>query len=441
MTGRFLRRLWIAGGLLLALLLLPLPTAAHGMGPQGDLPLPLEVFLFAAGVILVVAFAVVVTRRVPERSEETANGTTRRPVEWPSRAAAVVGVAGLVVVVVAGIAGVDNPSRNLAPVLINVLFWLGLPLVEIVFGDLYASLNPWRTLARWTGLGETEKPYPRVGIWPASIGYLVFVWFQVVSPLRGRATTIGWAAVALTVGLLGLASIAGRETALRLADPFTTYNGLAGAMSPLGRVPDGLRKRGWSDRLTRMSSSPGLAGFIAVMIGAVLWDGFSFSPWWLGTMGNAAGSLWLGTLGLVTASALVLAAMYLASRSAGNLPGPTMLEALAPALAPLALAATLGHHLPVLLFEGQLLLSTISDPLGLGWDLFGTADHKIVFFAEPATLWWFQAAGFVAGGIASIVVVHRRMISLGIDALRREYGMLLLMVTLTLAVMTVTALA
>jgi hypothetical protein len=33
------------------------------------------------------------------------------------------------------------------------------------------------------------------------------------------------------------------------------------------------------------------------------------------------------------------------------------------------------------------------------------------------------------------------VISLGIDALRREYGMLLLMVTLTLAVMTVTALA
>ncbi len=117
-----------------------------------------------------------------------------------------------------------------------------------------------------------------------------------------------------------------------------------------------------------------------------------------------------------------------------------MLTLLAPALAPLALAATLGHHLPVLLFEGQLLFSAISDPMGLGWDLFGTADHKIAFFATPATLWWFQAAGFVAGGVASIIVVHRRMKSLGSDAVGREYGMLLLMVTLTLAVMTVTAL-
>ncbi len=52
----------------------------------------------------------------------------------------------------------------------------------------------------------------------------------------------------------------------------------------------------------------------------------------------------------------------------------------------------------------------------------------------------FRRAGFVAGGVASIIVVHRRMKSLGGDAVGREYGMLLLMVTLTLAVMTVTAL-
>ena len=79
----------------------------------------------------------------------------------------------------------------------------------------------------------------------------------------------------------------------------------------------------------------------------------------------------------------------------------------------------------------------------MGWDLFGTADHKIAFFTTPATLWWVQAAGFVAGGIASLVVVHRRMAVLDPpgDTVRREYGMLLLMVTLTLAVMTVTALA
>ena len=440
MTGGSLRRWWIAGGFFLAMLLLPFPTAAHGMGPQGDLPLPLEVFVFGAGLILVAAFAVVVSRPGPDRPEEPDEAISGRPFGRPSRAAGVIGVAGLVLVVVVGIAGVDNPSRNLVPVLVNVLFWLGLPLVEIVFGDLYAALNPWRTLARWTGLGEKESPAGGIGIWPATIAYLVFVWFQVVSPLRGRATAIGWGAVALTLGLLGLAAVAGRETSLRMADPFTTYNGLAGAISPLGTATDAGRKRVWLDKLTRMASPPGLAGFVAVMIGAVLWDGFSFTPWWLGTMGNAAGALWLGTLGLLITSALVLAVMYLAARAGGGRPGRSMLKVLAPALAPLALATTLGHYLPVLLFEGQLLFSTISDPLGLGWDLFGTADHKIAFFAPPATLWWIQAAGFVAGGIASIVLVHRRMRSLGSDAVGREYGMLLLMVTLTLAVMTVTAL-
>jgi hypothetical protein len=417
------------------------------MGPQGDLPLPLEVFLFAGGLILVVAFAVVATRQPQDRPEEVTAESLERPMERPSRAAEIIGVGGLVLVVVAGIAGVDNPSRNLAPVLVNVLFWLGLPLAEIVFGDLYASLNPWRALAQWTGLGEaaTRPKMERLGVWPAAIGYLVFVWLQVVSPLRGMAAALGWGAVGLTVGLLGLAAVAGRERALRIADPFTTYNAMAGGISPLGKDESGGRKRGWLDPLTRMASPPGLGGFVAVMIGAVLWDGFSFTPWWLGMMGNAAGSVALGTLGLLTMSALVLVALYLASRSAARreFPASTMTRVFAPALAPLALAATLGHHLPVLLFEGQFLLSTISDPLGMGWDLFGTVDHKIAFFATPATLWWFQAAGFVGGGIASLAVVHRRMALLDPqgDTVRREYGMLLLIVTLTLAVMTVTALA
>ncbi len=439
-TGGSLRRWWVAGVLLLALLLHPLPAAAHGMGPQGDLPLPLEVFLFGAGLILVAAFAVVVTRRASDVGDGPEVGIPERPVRRPSRVAPVIGVVGLVLVIVTGIAGVDNPSRNMAPVLVNVLFWLGLPLVEIVFGDLYASLNPWRALARWTGLGEVERPRPGLGIWPATIGYLVFVWFQVVSPLRGMATAIGWATAAFTLALLWLAAVTGRETAVRMADPFTTYNGFAGAISPLGTDADGGRKGGWLHPLARMASPPGMAGFVAVMIGAVLWDGLSFTPWWLGTMGNAAGSIWLGSVGLIATSALVLAAMNLASRS---IPGRSPLRDLAPALAPLALAATLGHHLPVLLFEGQLLFSTVSDPLGMGWDLFGTADQKIAFFATPATLWWFQASGFIAGGIASIIVAHRRVGSLELsgDTVRREYGMLLLMVTLTLAVMTVTALA
>ncbi len=195
--------------------------------------------------------------------------------ERPSRAAEIIGVAGLVLVVVAGIAGVDNPSRNLAPVLVNVLFWLGLPLAEIVFGDLYASLNPWRALARWT-VSARRRPGPK---WSASaFGRLPSGTWSLCGSrwcLRSGAwrRPSGGGRSDSQLALLGLAAVAGRERALRIADPFTTYNGMAGGISPLGKDESGGRKRGWPDPLTRMASPPGLAGFVAVMIGAVLWEG------------------------------------------------------------------------------------------------------------------------------------------------------------------------
>jgi len=43
----------------------------------------------------------------------------------------------------------------------------------------------------------------------------------------------------------------------------------------------------------------------------------------------------------------------------------------------LALGYVTAHYLTLLILEGQRVFITSSDPLGLGWDLFGTAGSGI----------------------------------------------------------------
>jgi hypothetical protein len=127
-------------------------------------------------------------------------------------------------------------------------------------------------------------------------------------------------------------------------------------------------------------------------------------------------------------------ASWAAARMAGGSWTPTTVAArFAHTLVPIALAYALAHYLTLIIFEGQQLVAAISDPFGLGWDLFGTAERKVDFFitaAEP--VWYAQVAVIVTGHILGVVLAHDRALhDFGTEAVRSQYAMLLLMVALT----------
>ena len=83
-----------------------------------------------------------------------------------------------VVTVVAGFIGDQNPYRNIAPTLVWIIFWVGLAYVSAFVGDLWALINPWRTIfdaAAWLYRRVCSRrefpyrlPYPAaLGVWPA----------------------------------------------------------------------------------------------------------------------------------------------------------------------------------------------------------------------------------------------------------------------------------
>ena len=73
------------------------------------------------------------------------------------------------VVVTAGLIGVDDVAVNVAPVAIYVAFWVGVPLLVVLAGPWWSTVSPWETLFRLVDRVRTGRS---AGSWavPAPVG-------------------------------------------------------------------------------------------------------------------------------------------------------------------------------------------------------------------------------------------------------------------------------
>ena len=67
-------------------------------------------------------------------------------------------------------------------------------------------------------------------------------------------------------------------------------------------------------------------------------------------------------------------------------------------LVPIAAAYVLAHYFSLLAYNGQAITFISSDPLGKGWDLFGTADGTIDYALIGATVIWYVQVAVLIGG-------------------------------------------
>jgi hypothetical protein len=400
-------------------------------------------FIAAAGVVIVASFAALAVLWPEPRLQD---GPRHDPAKLtiPRRGLLpLLGVLGLFLVigqlVVTGMGLATDPTRpSIAPVLVWVVFWLVIPFAGAIGGDWYTDINPWRALGRVFRIGNSERIWllDRYGIVPAAALLLAFTWLELISPNSGSPIILGWAALGYTVGLLAAMAYAGRETGLAVFDVFTPYNRMISALSPLGRRADGrLVWRGWLRALTVLPEwGGGLVALVVIAIGTVTYDGASGTSWFRSIFGEWAQSL----QALLLTVAGITFAYWLASWAAARMVGGEwtarrVANRFAHTLVPIALAYAVAHYLTLIVFEGQQLIAAVSDPFALGWDLFGTADRKVDFFitaSEP--IWYLQMAVIVSGHVTGVTLAHDRALGdFGPNAVRSQYAMLLLMVSLT----------
>ena len=401
-------------------------------------------FLAGAAVVLILSFAALAVMWPRHRWQER---TPLRPFNLPGFSALlavlrVFGVLVLAFMIATGVFGVNNASRNPAPVLLWVGFWLVIPFLSALLGDLYRFLNPFPTLARWMRLGGDERPEFVVsnGLYPAAGVLLAFVWVETVYPEPAAPRTVAIMALVYLVAMLVSIERLGASTTLLSVDGFAVYNRLISRIAPFTRTEDGRPAwRGWLRGLSSVEETPGIALFLVVMVGTVTYDGISETPWFRDLFGSFASSIVGGTILLVVTVGIIglgyAGACLAAARIAGD--GWTtgrVADRFAHTLVPIALAYAVAHYFTLILFEGQRIISSMSDPFGTGLDLFGTADRSIDFtLISPTGVWYVQLGVIVAGHVAAVLLAHDRALYDFNEAVavRTQYAMLALMVVLT----------
>ena len=281
-----------------------------------------------------------------------------------------------------------------------------------------------------------------MGVYPATVALVAFVWLELIAENSGSPRTLALATVTYTFYVLGFAAWAGPQTGLRIAEFFETYVGLLSSISPFGTNASGqLIWRGWLRALPVCRHPPGLTLFVLAMLGTVTFDGLAGTPWWnesLIGLGFDPTHQVVATVGLLLTIGVIGVAYFGACAAAARLAGgevsaASVAKRFTHSLVPIALAYAFAHYVTLVLFEGQLLWIHASDPLGLGWDLFGTADWQVQFWLSPTATWYIQVAAIVIGHVAGVVLAHDRALAdfePGV-AVRSQYAMLTLMVALT----------
>ena len=427
---------------------------AHGIGAIQDLPVPAWLFYYGAALVLVASFvALGVLWKEPrlERAREhpLPPGLQRvllSPVLRVGLGALSVGL--FFLVVAAGLVGEDSPTLNLAPTFVYVLFWLGLPLLSVLLGDVWRVLSPWRAAAdavayvsaRAGGAWRPPFSYPEgLGVWPAAALLIGFVALELAYTTPDDPRAVAVAALVYSWITWSGAAAFGRKAWFENGDAFSAYFGLFARMAPFGARKGELVLRAPFSALAKGGERAGTIALVAVVLGSVAFDGLSRTNFWEDRTHTATDTRviainLLGLLGCVAlAAATYLAAVALAGRLAGT--RNDLRTAFVGSLVPIGFAYLVAHYFSLFVLQGQYLFPLASDPFHYGWDLFGTKDYvPDLTILKPATIWYVQVGALVAGHVLGLVIAHDRALSLFPSvrsALRAQYAMLGLMVLYT----------
>lgn len=410
----------------------PVLVPLHGIGGRQDLPLPFSYVLVGAAVALVASFVILglvwPTARYTGQSEIyplpdlVSLWLDSAVTEWLVRGL------GLALSLLMAAALVFGPDLLTNPVFgfLYVWVWVGLVPVSLLFGPVWRWLNPLRTLhllacrvtRRDPDDGVTQLP-AGVGVWPAAAGLFGFVWLELVAPDRvTRPVVLLWLTVYVLILLVGSVVVGQRWFAA--ADPFEAYASLVARLSPWCRDPaTGLLA--WRRPLANLATlrpRPGLVVFVSVLLGSTAYDGFSNSSAFVGWLQNLPVSTVLATSGLLTGFAAAVFVSYTAATLlAGRITGDSRLRLpgqFVHTLLPIALGYVTAHYLTLLIIEGQRTGRLISDPFGLGWNLFGTAELGVNLWIvnQPTLVALAQAGAVVGGHILGVVTAHDRALAL-----------------------------
>ena len=354
----------------------------------------------------------------PAEPVEVAEG----PLFWLGRA---VGLALLVLAILAGRFGSEAELSNITPALVMGAGWPLLVLASAALGNVWDRLNPFDTLARAIApLGAGDGTDAQANLTWSLPAALVWVAYLTMWPNHLAPRSISNALLIYTVFTLAGVLAFGRRTWLAGGEVFTVFFGL------IARV--------------RRQGSPASLPDGAHLVLAVLCGGFVYGllrdSQLLIDIGYGPRSTLYSALALVASVVVTVALTVAAYRGAQRRNvGAAIVVGLVPAAAALAFALALARNR----FTTSLQLVPVlsSDPLGQGIDLVGTRDW--VLNARPlgiVGLLTVQAVVVLAGCLLGAVFATRRARSSARTAPATPSGVLAVLLAVAVAAIAATAL-
>jgi len=456
----------------------------HGFGARYDLPASLALYLFAAGGVVVISFVLVVLF-VGDQVGAKAIQYPRRAVpfllplarsRWPRLVGGTIGLLGLAAIIITGLFGAPDATRNPAEYLTWIYFWAATVILSGLVGNLWYLINPWAAIydafARFFispprgEVGPREQragrvgalTLSRVGIWPAVVAFFLFACLELTTGMANRPWLVGSLALLYSAVTLAGMYFFGRNEWLDHCEAFTVLFGIVGRFSPVeaerddqGRIT-AVYLRPWGVGLLQ----PGPSGwdrvvFVILMLSTLAFDGIegtrawsdftiATEPYWQPS--GAFGFFLLKTLSmtLLTGAFLLIfiafmeMVIYFGNR---KLDLKATVSAFALTLVPIALVYNAAHNYSYVMVQSQGLIPLLNDPLAKGWHLLpALAGYKPSFaLAQASTVWFAQIVLIVVGHVIAVYLSHLKAgekFRTAQRVLLSQYPMLLLMVMYTM---------
>jgi hypothetical protein len=423
----------------------------HGIASRRDLPLPFSFVVIGAVLALVISFAILIFAWRQPRFERVGGRPVRGltvVVDNPvvtliARALVLATYAWAGLAMMAGQDLLTNPIFGF----VFVWMWVGLVPISLLLGQFWRATNPLRTIHR--GLCSVARIDPQqglvtlpagVGVWPAAVGLFGFGWLELVQPDRTTLAVVRlWALAWLVILILG--AIVFGQRWIGAADPFEAYASTIAQMSIWRRVGDELRFVNPLAGLNAWHAPPGATAVVAALLGSTAFDSFTNTTWWIQTVQNSAVPtvVW-GTGGLLTLIIIVFVSFSLAAAWMGRYgarPATVYPRLMVGSLLPIVLGYVVAHYATLLIVEGQRTAINFSDPLGRGWNAFGSAEMGVNsgIFNHPTAIAMTQLCAIVGGHVLGIVCAHEKSVALlpPDRAIRGQLPLLLVMIGYTCA--------
>ena len=407
------------------------PQLNHGIINVGDLPIPFDMVLNSAVLVVVVTFVFlkISWKESILTSQETLFSTKQ------SLSGKVFGFIIIVLLTVPGLINNEPAKTSITPLVLWIFLWIAVPVLGLIFGDLYAKFNPLALIVNREGVSHN--------VYFASFLFLCLTWFELVWNKPGNPRHIGIVFLVLLI-VVSVIQRFYNKTIIEV-DPLLLLHHLYSKMKITNSKP--LFKT-LLNNISNLAQLKGMEYFILLMIGTVTYDGLRETTFWFELFGSQTYETSFSTVAFLLINLLIIVfyrfACYFAIRVSGedlNLNeislkfGHTML--------PIAFAYHVTHYLSLLLFEFQTVVYRLNDPFGFGWNLFNVQEPEVNYFLEPIALWTIMVIVTLAGHMLSVVLAHDLSVKLfgHQKSDKTQYVFLFITVALTLQALFVLSVA